>query len=150
GPVAGDGDENLKDGPANYAKFAQPSGLGTDGVNLYIADSETSAIRVMPLGGRGLVQTVVGEGLFEFGDVNGTGRQVRLQHALGVIPPQGKLYVADTYNNKIKLIDPMSRSCTTFLGDEDGTFDEPSGLCIAGNKMYVADTNAHRIRVIDM
>ena len=149
GPYAGNGNEDLRDGPLSASSFAQPSGLGTDGFNLYVADSEISAIRVLPLEG-GFVQTIVGEGLFEFGDKNGTGREVRLQHALGVIFHKGKLYVADTYNSKIKLIDPKERSCTTFLGDDTGTFDEPGGLSIAGNKIYVADTNAHRIRVVDL
>ncbi len=151
GPFAGDGDENLLDGPRAKAKFAQPSGLASDGINLYIADSETSAIRTMPLNGRGYIRTIVGQGLFEFGDVNGTGRQVRLQHALGVLCHQGKVLVADTYNSKIKLIDPADQSCTTFVGDpKEATFDEPGGLSLAGGKLYVADTNAHRIRVVDV
>ncbi len=150
GPYAGNGDENLLDGQLPLSKFAQPSGLGSDGFNLYVADSEISAIRALPLEGPGFVQTIVGEGLFEFGDKNGTGKEVRLQHALGVIFHKGNLYVADTYNSKIKLIDPKQRTCTTFLGDKPGTFDEPGGLWVAGNKLYVADTNAHRIRVVDL
>jgi hypothetical protein len=63
--------------------------------------------------------------------------------------------VADTYNSKIKLIDPLQRSCTTFLGDPPGwlkakMFNEPGGLSFAGDKLYIADTNNHRIRVVDM
>jgi DNA-binding beta-propeller fold protein YncE len=150
GPYAGNGNEDLANGQLQSSSFAQPSGLGTDGINLYVADSEISAIRVLPLEGPGFVQTIVGDGLFEFGDMNGTGREVRLQHALGVIFHKGKLYVADTYNSKIKLIDPKERTCTTFLGDTPGTFDEPGGLSIAGSKLFVADTNAHRIRVVDL
>src|SRR5262249_28974104 len=61
GPYAGDGDENLRDGQLAFSKFAQPSGLGTDGFNLYVADSEISAIRALPLEGPGFVQTIVGE-----------------------------------------------------------------------------------------
>jgi len=90
-----------------------------------------------------------------FGDVDGVGDNVRLQHALGVAFKDGKLYVADTYNSKIKLIDPAKRSCTTFLGDPPGwlkprMFNEPGGVSIAGNKLYVADTNNHRICVVDL
>ncbi len=154
-PYAGDGDENLHDGSLAESKFAQPSGLATDGFLLYVADSEISAIRSLPMGGNGTVKTVVGEGLFEFGDVNGVGSKVRLQHALGVAAHQGKLYVADTYNSKIKVIDPLRRSCATFVGEPGGwlssaTFNEPGGLSFAGDKLYVADTNGHRIRVVDM
>jgi DNA-binding beta-propeller fold protein YncE len=154
-PYAGTGQEDLGDGALNESAFAQPSGLATDGTNLFVADSEISAIRSLPLNGTGEVKTIVGEGLFEFGDVNGKGSRVRLQHALGVAYRQGKLYVADTYNSKIKLIDPVERTCTTFAGSASGwllgpTFNEPGGLSFAGDKLYVADTNAHRIRVIDM
>ena len=88
----------------------------------------------MPLDGKGEVKTLVGEGLFEFGDVDGVGDKVRLQHALGVAYHDGKLYVADTYNSKIKVLDPAKRTCKTFLGGEpDGwlagpMFNEPAGL----------------------
>ena len=113
-------------------------------------------MRAVPLDGKGEVKTVVGEGLFEFGDMDGVGEQVRLQHALGVAYHDGKLYVADTYNSKIKVIDPEKRTCETFLGGEpDGwlatpLFHEPGGISFAGGKLYVADTNAHRIRVVDL
>ena len=61
----------------------------------------------------------------------------------------GKLYVADTYNSKLKVIDPQTRECRTFLGG-DGVFNEPAGLSAANGKLYVADTNANRIRVVDL
>jgi DNA-binding beta-propeller fold protein YncE len=152
---AGRGEEDLRDGPLRQALFAQPSGLASDGQTLYVADSEISAIRALPLSGKGEVSTIVGEGLFEFGDVDGEGSKVRLQHALGVAWRDGKLYVADTYNSKIKVIDPTTRTCTTFLGKQAGwlqgaLFNEPGGLSFAGDKLYVADTNGHRIRVVDL
>ncbi len=159
-PYAGNGGEDLVDGPLLGGRagssFAQPSGLTTDGKNLYVADSETSSIRSVPLDGKGEVNTIVGEGLFAFGDVDGKGRDVRLQHALGLTWVDGKLYVADTYNSKIKVIDPEKRTSETFLGGEpEGwlatpLFHEPGGICFADGKLYLADTNAHRIRVVDV
>jgi DNA-binding beta-propeller fold protein YncE len=154
-PYAGDGRENIQDGSLAESEFAQPSGLATDGKRLYVADSEVSAIRSVALPPGADVKTVVGEGLFEFGDVDGQGSKVRLQHALGVAYRGGKLYVADTYNSKIKVIDPEKRTCKTFRGEGKGwlsptMFNEPGGLSFAGDKLYVADTNAHRIQVIDM
>ncbi len=158
-PYAGNGREQLHDGslgPTGEASFAQPSGLTSDGTMLYVADSEVSGIRAIPLNGKGEVKTIVGQGLFDFGDVDGVGEKVRLQHALGVAYHEGKLYVADTYNSKIKVIDPAKRSAVTFLGgDKDGwpggpMFREPGGLSFADGKMYVADTNAHRIQVVDL
>jgi sugar lactone lactonase YvrE len=156
GVYAGNGREDIADGPPDDAEFAQPSGLASDGKWLYVADSEVSAVRTVPLNAEGRVRTLVGQGLFDFGDVDGTGDRVRLQHALGVAWHDGKVFVADTYNSKIKVIDPEKRTCKTFVGgDPDGwlagpLFLEPSGLSIAGSKLYVADTNAHRIRVVDL
>jgi thiol-disulfide isomerase/thioredoxin len=155
-PYAGNGREDIMDGGLQVALFAQPSGLATDGTTLWVADSEVSAIRAVPLGGQGQVKTVVGEGLFEFDDKDGVGDRVRLQHPLGVAYHDGKVYVADTYNSKIKILDPVKRSCTTYLGGKaegwltQPLFNEPAGLSFAGDKLYVADTNNHRIRVIDL
>lgn len=153
---AGDGGEDIVDGPLSRSRLAQPSGLATDGKTLYVADSETSSVRTVPMTGRGEVRTLVGQDLFRFGDVDGVGDQVRLQHALGVAYHDGKVYVADTYNSKLKVLDPVTRECKTFLGGEkDGwlatpLFSEPGGICAAGGKLYVADTNAHRIRIVDL
>jgi DNA-binding beta-propeller fold protein YncE len=155
-PYAGDGRENIKDGSLAGSNFAQPSGLTTDGKRLYVADSEVSAIRSVALGGRGDVRTLIGKGLFVFGDKDGTGDAVRIQHALAVLHHEGKLFVADTYNSKIKLLDPATRECKTILGGDNAgwlagaLFNEPAGLSYAAGKLYVADTNAHRIRVVDL
>jgi hypothetical protein len=151
-PFAGTAFENLVDGPRLTSSLAQPSGLASDGRRLFVADSEVSAIRSMPLDGRGDVSTLVGTGLFDFGDVDGIGPTARLQHALGVVSVDGKLYVADTYNSKIKILDPMTRECKTFAGGDkrDKLFSEPGGISYASGKLYVADTNAHRIQVIDL
>jgi thiol-disulfide isomerase/thioredoxin len=160
-PFAGNGAEFIRDGELSRACFAQPSGLTTDGKTLYVADSEGSAVRALPLNGKGEVRTLVGQAgqqdaLFQFGDVDGTGDQVRLQHALGVTYVDGKLYVADTYNSKIKVLDPEKKTCETFLGgDREGwlatpLFSEPGGISYADGKLYVADTNAHRVRVVDL
>ena len=148
-PYAGDGRENIHDGSLGRAEFAQPSGLTTDGTSLYVADSEVSAIRQVGLNGNTDVKTLVGRGLFVFGDQDGIGDTARLQHALGVAFAGGKLYVADTYNSKLKVLDPQTRECRTFLGG-NGMFNEPGGLSAANGKLYVADTNAHRIRVVDL
>ncbi len=153
-PYAGDGRENIYDATLANSSFAQPSGLDTDGKTLFVADSETSAIRAMPIDGTGKVTSIVGQGLFEFGDKDGKGDEVRLQHALGVQYRNGKLYITDTYNSKLKLIDPKDRTCKTIEikvseKDKEPVLNEPGGLSFAGDKLYIADTNSHRIRVFD-
>jgi thiol-disulfide isomerase/thioredoxin len=160
-PYAGYGEENIDDGPLYRANFAQPSGLAYDGKFLYVADSEGSAIRKLQADGDGRVNTLVGTtgrgSLFNFGDKDGIGEKAQLQHALAVVPHEGKLIVADTYNSKLKLLDPVTRELKTLLGGTDTDdkqmgplFNEPAGLSIAAGKLYVADTNAHRIRVVDL
>lgn len=154
---AGSGREARLDGPLLEAGFAQPSGLATDGKNLFVADSESNIIRAINLSS-GEVKTVVGGDLFEFGDVDGRGDDVRLQHPLGIFALDGKLLIADTYNHKIKQLDPGARLVTTLLGtgkpgQTDGTSPslyEPGGLSVAANKLYVADTNNHAVRVVDL
>jgi DNA-binding beta-propeller fold protein YncE len=170
GPYAGNGREDIVDGrllppmpyETGYASFAQPSGLTSDGERLFVADSEGSTVRAVPFDPAESAETLVGltGTLFDFGDVDGTGRDVRLQHPLDVAWADGKLYVADTYNNKIKVIDVEQRSCRTVAGtgkagnaDGDGaaaTFNEPGGISAAGGKLYVADTNNHAIRVVEL
>jgi DNA-binding beta-propeller fold protein YncE len=158
GAWAGTGDENIRDGLLNTAEFAQPSGLATDGTYLYVADSEVSGIRSVTLDKRNhRVQTIVGNGLFMFGDVDGVGGEVRLQHCLGVAYGNDKLYIADTYNNKIKVCDPRSRTVETLIGarqmgesDNPPLFYQPGGISFGAGNLYVADTNNHKIRVVDL
>lgn len=158
---AGSGREDHVDGPLMAAALAQPSGLTSDGESLFVADSEISSIRSISLDPRGgHVRTVVGKGLFDFGDVDGVGQDVRLQHPMGVAFAGGNLYVADTYNNKLKSIALPTLSVRTIAGTgeaglRDGAgaeamFDEPAGVTHADGSLYVADTNNHAIRKIDL
>ncbi len=163
-PLVGSGREGRVDGAFDRAELAQPSGLYLAGDQLYFADSESSTIRVADLSS-GQVTTLAGtpdNNLFDFGDVDGGYGASRLQHPLAVTgSPDGRLYVADTYNSKLKVLDPARREIQTLLGlgglggFRDGglaeaEFDEPGGLSYADGKLYVADTNNHAIRVVDL
>jgi thiol-disulfide isomerase/thioredoxin len=163
-PFAGSGHEARRDGDRQQAAFAQPSGItgelvGEKLTRLFIADSEISSVRQIDLRSE-KVGTLVGGDLFQYGDMDGTGDNVRLQHPLGVAYHEGKIYLADTYNHKIKVIDPNLRTCKTLLGklepghvnggENAARFYEPSGLALLDGKMYVADTNNHAIRVVDL
>lgn len=157
-PVSGDGRENILDGPHARAEFSQPSGLSIHGDKVYVADSEISAIREVDLDPAGRVRTIVGTGLFKFGDKDGVGDDVLLQHCIGLAWHNGTLYVADSYNHRIKTVDPKTRAVRSFLGDgkkgnQDGRtprFHEPNGLAGWGDQLFIADTNNHAIRVCDL
>jgi len=153
-PYAGTGEEARRDGVVNQATFAQPSGLAIDsstalgaGSNtLFVADAESNALRAVQLPPANAVTTIAGGDLFEFGDKDGTGDAVRLQHPLGLAAQDGRVFIADTYNHKIKMLDPASGKVSTFASG----FHEPGGLSIAGNTLFVADTNNHAIRTVDL
>jgi len=143
---AGTGQEFLSDGARLKATFAQPSGLATDGKDLFVLDSETSSVRKIDLQ-TGNVSTLVGHGLFVFGDKDGPGDKARLQHPVGLTYSGGALYVADTYNSKIKRVDPATGETKTIAGG----FFEPAGLTsIAKNTLLVADTNRDRVMKLDV
>ncbi|MEZ5175084.1 MAG: redoxin domain-containing protein [Acidimicrobiia bacterium] len=157
-PLIGNAREGTSNGSFHEAELAQPSGLAlSEDGHLYVADSESSSIRVGDLDAATIDLVVGGDAsLFEFGDVDGAGNEARLQHPLGVAIDRSTLYVADTYNSKIKRVDVASGTITSWLGGEpgwaDGTdphFNEPGGLSIDGGLLYVADTNNHAIRVVD-
>ncbi len=155
---AGSGVENIVDGPGPSAQLAQPSGLALAGHHLYFADSEVSAIRRCNLRASGEVETIVGSGLFEFGDRVGPARTARLQHPLGVCWHDGKLIIADTFNHRVKTLFPADRTVDNFAGTGkpmsgegmDAGFNEPSGLAVHDGKLYVADTNNHRVATVDL
>lgn len=173
GPYAGNGREDIVDGrllprtagQLGFSSFAQPSGLASDGEWLYVADSEGSSIRAVPFDTSREAVTVVGtahraEGrLFDFGDVDGPSTLAKFQHCIGITFADDALFVADTYNNKIREVNPRTGETRTLAGkgynqagndDAEGTFDEPAGITHAKGTLYIADTNNHLIRTIDL
>ncbi|XP_020635571.3 NHL repeat-containing protein 2 isoform X1 [Pogona vitticeps] len=171
---AGSGnEENRNNAYPHKAGFAQPSGLSVAAEEpwncLFVADSESSTVRTISLKDGAVKHLVGGErdpmNLFAFGDVDGSGINAKLQHPLGVAWDKKRniLYVADSYNHKIKFVDPKMKNCATLAGTGEAsnvigssfttsTFNEPGGLCVeeGGRLLYVADTNNHQIKVLDI
>jgi len=157
---AGNGQEGVDDGPRLQSTLAQPSGLTSDGANLFWVDPESSSVRKLPFGADGAVQTLVGTGLFDFGDVDGLPPAAMLQHAQGIVYHDGLLYVADTYNHKVRTVDPATGEVRTLAGmaEEalmDGVggaarFSEPGGIAAGPGALYIADTNNNLIRRLDL
>ncbi|MCX5398380.1 NHL domain-containing thioredoxin family protein [Streptomyces sp. NBC_00102] len=140
--AAGTTNEGLVDGPAAEAWFAQPSGLAvsTDGERLWIADSETSALRFVDR--EGVVTTAVGTGLFDFGHRDGAAEQALFQHPLGVTAlPDGSVAVSDTYNNALRRFDPASGEVTTLATD----LREPSDAVLVDGDLVVVESARHRL-----
>lgn len=164
-PSVGNGREAQKNASPAESELAQPSGLYYDAVRdwLYFADSESSTVRVVdfPQNVLRVISGTTDNNLFDFGDRDGIAGVSRLQHALDVVgtPAGDVLYIADTYNNKIKRYNVATGATVTLFGGEAGfrdgdsqtaRFHEMGGISYADGKLYVADTNNHSIRVIDL
>ncbi|MDG5801611.1 redoxin domain-containing protein [Streptomyces ossamyceticus] len=138
--AAGTTNEGLVDGPGAEAWFAQPSGLAATADRLWLADSETSALRWVDLDGA--VHTAVGTGLFDFGHRDGAADQALLQHPLGVtVLPDGSVAVSDTYNHALRRYDPVTGEVTTLATD----LREPSDAVLVGEDIVVVESARHRL-----
>ncbi|KAJ8729581.1 hypothetical protein PYW08_001162 [Mythimna loreyi] len=165
--IAGSGAEAARNSAyPNSAAFAQPSGLTLrmgSSPEVFIADSESSSIRRLALT-TGQVSTLCGGdrnplNLFAFGDVDDIGVDAKLQHPLGVAYCESSktLYIADTYNHKIKKVEVGPQKVTTLNPTmiettDPALFNEPSGLSITGDGkyLYIADTNNHCIKILNL
>src|SRR5262245_37760064 len=152
GEIAG-----FRDGIGSSAAFSTPSGiaLGPDGT-LYVADTGNNAIRrITP---DGSVSTLAGDGTP--GYVDGPAHQARFNGPIGIaVAPDGRIVIADTYNDRIRVID-ASGAVTTLAGSgrpgaddgiaESASFDTPTGIAVdARGLVYVADTGNGVVRIVD-
>jgi DNA-binding beta-propeller fold protein YncE len=132
--------EGLHDGPADESFFAQPSALAPDGDRLWLADSETSALRWLTP--TGAVTTVVGAGLFDFGHRDGPAGQALLQHPLGIaVLPDRSIAIADTYNGAIRRYDPTTDEVATLATD----IAEPTDIVVLDGDVIVVASAAHTL-----
>jgi prepilin-type N-terminal cleavage/methylation domain-containing protein len=150
--VAGAG-EGMVDGAASVARFSQPRGitLGSDGI-LYIADGNNHRIRKIT--SDGTVSTLAGS---SYGTADGIGSNAQFNTPAAIAFTDGKLYVADSQNNRIRMI-TLSGTVTTLTGANsgyvDGTklnaqFSNPTALTASSSaELYVVDTGNNRIRII--
>jgi uncharacterized protein len=147
-PFGGSGAEGHVDGPLHEGALAQPSAVRVWGDRVYFVDAETSSVRALDLR-TATLGTLVGHGLFDFGDVDGGPDDARLQHPLGLCVDAEGLLVADTYNHKIKRLDPSTLQIRTVAGGQ-GALTEPSGIERLGGFALVADAHADRIAAIEL
>ncbi|MGW2329361.1 NHL domain-containing thioredoxin family protein [Streptomyces sp. NPDC001700] len=141
--AAGTTNEGLVDGDADQAWFSQPSGLAATDDRLWVADSESSAVRWVERDGAGFaVRTAVGTGLFDFGHRDGAADQALLQHPLGVTAlPDGSVAVADTYNHALRRYDPATGEVSTLATD----LREPSDAVLVDQDIVVVESARHRL-----
>jgi len=154
--LAGSGVAGDTDGQGTSAQFNQPTGVAVDSSgNVYVADAGNHKIRkITP---SGLVSTLAGSGVGGYTDGQGTAAQFYWPHGIAV-DSGGTIYVADTYNYKIRKITPSGLVSTLagsgVAGDTDGQgsyaqFDLPTGVAVdSSGNVYVADFKNNKIRKI--
>ncbi|MEO8672933.1 MAG: thioredoxin-like domain-containing protein [Tahibacter sp.] len=148
GVLAGSGKFGLEDGEAAYASFAQPAAIAVLAGILLVADAAAGAVRAIRLSDR-KVTTLLGVGPFEFGDAGGKRDTVRLQHPLGLcVDPRGLVFVADSYNDKLKALNLKSGEVRAF--NLKYRFSQPEGVSIGAGALWVANTNLHEIVRVDL
>jgi DNA-binding beta-propeller fold protein YncE len=137
---AGSGVEGIKDSDLKTSTFSQPSGLTKKVNDIYVADPEASAIRKIDLKNE-TVKTIIGKGLFKFGDEDGDTKNVLLQHCVGLTAGNDNIYIADTYNGKVKVLNTKTNIVSTLVTD----LNEPNDVLIVGHELWITDTNNDQI-----
>lgn len=158
GPVAGTGTFGFSEGKALESDLAEPIGITVDeeGI-LYFTERQSSAVRSLD---KGKVSTIIGSGVFEFGDEESSKKETLLQGPSGISYYNGTLYLADEFNHKIKAVDPYRKRAQTIVGTgaagfEDGKaklalLNHPADLVVIKDKIYIADSHNHAIRIYDL
>jgi len=154
--IAGNGNEDIRDGAYPLNSLAQTSGLSVKDNRLYFVDSETSSLRYLE---EGQVKTLVGKGLFDFGFTIGDIDHALMQHPLGLYAGEKEVFVADSYNHSIRRFNLESGKLENYIGDgikgdrlgdkETARFNEPNAITMGGGKMFITDTNNQAIKVFD-
>jgi len=148
-------------GPATSAQLNYPSGVAVDGAgNLFIADLDNNRIRKADPAGT--ITTVAGTGWRGFGGDSGPATSAQLNDPVGVAADTaGNLFIADTGNNRIRMVDTAGTITTVagtgtagFSGDSgpatNAQLSGPSGVAVDGaGNLFIADTTNQRIRTVD-
>lgn len=145
---AGTSNEGLVDGLLGDAWFAQPSGLAVGADGMWLVDSETSALRRIR---RGVADTIVGKGLFDFGHVDGIAPEALFQHPLGLaVLPNQSVLIADTYNGSVRRYSPTTNQVSTVRRG----LSEPSDVAVldTGDAIVIAvvESSAHKVTVLPL
>ena len=147
--TAGSGELGIADGPAHGAMFAHPAALAQVQQTLYIADAASSAIRSLQIT-QGQVQTLVGQGLYEFGDEDGQRREARLQYPLAIAldPASPVLWIADSYNGSLRRLRLGGGDVSTHALPQP--LEQPAALATAPGSLWIANSGAHEVLRYDL
>ncbi|MGH8234389.1 MAG: hypothetical protein ACREPU_09355 [Rhodanobacteraceae bacterium] len=144
--IAGDGRSDVRDGIGGQSSLSQPMALASMPGQLLVADAGGNAIRRLRFADLALT-TLAGSTPWEPGNRDGAGRKVRLSYPCGLAVADNRVYMADTINDRLCVLDPYSGELATM--QIDYPLHEPQGLSFAAGSLWVADRNDHAILRID-
>lgn len=144
--IAGDGRSEVRDGIGGRSSLSQPMALALMPGQLLVADAGGNAIRRLRFTDLALT-TLIGTSAWEPGNHDGAGRKARLAYPCGLAADENRVYVADTCNDRLCVLDPYSGETATLQFDYP--LHEPQGLSFAAASLWVADRNDHAILRID-
>ncbi|MGE8226587.1 MAG: hypothetical protein ACN6RK_12465 [Stenotrophomonas sp.] len=145
---AGAGAVEVRDGSGHLAAFAQPSSLVAVQQTLYVCDALGSAIRSVQLRGD-LVQTLVGQGPWESGNVDGPRQRACLQYplALAMGPDSPLLWIADAGNGSLRSLRLGGGDLSTV--NLPRRLHGPAALAVAAGAIWIAEADAHAVLRFD-
>jgi DNA-binding beta-propeller fold protein YncE len=144
--VAGDGRSEVRDGIGGQSSLSQPMALASMSGQLLVADAGGNAIRRLRFADLALT-TLAGSSPWEPGNRDGIGDHARLAYPSGLAVADNRVYVADTMNDRLCVLDPYSGHLATI--ELDRPLHEPQGMSFACGSLWVADRNDHAILRID-
>ena len=130
--LAGGGSGTSTDGTGTTASFNRLQGITSDGTNLYVSDTNNHKIRKIVIA-TGVVTTLAGSGTLGSTD-HGTGTSASFYWPLGITTDGTNLYVADTFNHKIRKIVISTGVVTTLAGSTPSGSTDASGIAAKFNK----------------
>lgn len=147
--IAGTGDLGIADGAGRNALFAQPTSVALVQQSLYVLDSATSSVRAIQLQ-QGMVQTLVGHSLYEFGEQDGERSDARMQYpqAIALDPNSPVLWIADTYNGSLRKLRLGGGGMST--QQLPHSLNQPSALAVGSGALWIADAGAHEVLRYDL
>jgi hypothetical protein len=155
--IAGTENFGFSNGKALSSDLAAPSGLSADPSGaIFFTDAQASSLRYVD---GGAVETSVGEGIFSFGYADGKKDEVKLRYPNGIASYDEKIYLADTYNHCIRMIEPFKQRSETISGNPSSAgyrngftplFDQPMDVAMLGKTLIIADAGNGALRKLNL
>ena len=142
--LVGGGAFGLLDGVGDRARLAHPLGLAGSQNFLYMVEGTASALRTVAVP-EGRVNTLIGHGLYQFGNADGTRQAAAMQHPTGVVVDEarGTAWIADAYNRKVRSYHLKSNQLST-IGLMQNLV-RPSALALDAESLWIADSAGNHV-----